>query len=72
MAKPISFEQNLQSLELIVNQLEKGDLALEESLKQFEKGIVFAQKCQEMLQQAEQKITLLNGRGLDSPGEPHV
>lgn len=69
MAKPLSFEQNLQSLELIVSQLEKGDLALEESLKQFEKGIALAHKCQEMLQQAEQKIKHL---GLEPSGDFNV
>lgn len=65
MAKPVSFEHNLQALEMIVNQLEKGDLALDESLKQFEKGIIIAQKCQEQLQQAEQRITFLTQRGAE-------
>lgn len=59
MAKSIHFEKFLQELEMIVNQLEKGDLSLEESLKQFEKGITLARKCQEVLDQAEQKIVQL-------------
>ena len=56
MAKAASFEKSLTDLEHIVTQLEKGELSLDDSLKQFEKGIQLARKCQETLRQAEQKI----------------
>lgn len=59
MTKPIHFEKSMTELEEIVMQLEKGELSLEDSLKQFEKGIILARKCQEVLQQAEQKIEIL-------------
>lgn len=59
MAKPINFEKSLAELESIVKELEQGDLGLENSLKQFEKGMNFARKCQEMLTQAEQKIEII-------------
>lgn len=59
MTKPIHFEKSMAELENIVMQLEKGDLSLEDSLKQFEKGILLARKCQEVLSQAEQKIEML-------------
>lgn len=59
MKKPLPFEKSMSDLEQIVVQLEKGDLSLEESLKQFEKGITLARKCQEVLNQAEQKIEML-------------
>lgn len=59
MTKPIHFEKSMTDLEEIVMQLEKGELSLDDSLKQFEKGIVLARKCQEILQQAEQKIEML-------------
>lgn len=59
MSKAIQFEQSVSELELIVKQLEKGELTLEDSLKQFEKGINLARKCQEALSQAEQKIEIL-------------
>lgn len=65
MTKPIHFEKSMQDLETIVNQLETGDLSLEESLKQFEKGIGLARKCQEILRQAEQKITMLTTQDND-------
>jgi exodeoxyribonuclease VII small subunit len=60
MSKPIHYEKSIAELEVIVAQLEKGDLTLEESLKQFEKGITLARKCQEVLTQAEQKIEILS------------
>ena len=59
MTKVIHFEQSIEELEHIVGQLEKGELPLEDSLKQFEKGINLAQKCQKILNQAEQKIEML-------------
>lgn len=59
MSKGIHFEQSVTELEEIVKQLEKGELTLEESLKQFEKGIGLARRCQDVLNQAEQKIETL-------------
>lgn len=59
MTKSIHFEKSLTELEEIVMQLEKGELSLEDSLKQFEKGITLARKCQDVLNQAEQKIEML-------------
>lgn len=59
MSKGIHFEQSITELEEIVRQLEKGELTLEESLKQFEKGISLARHCQNALNQAEQKIETL-------------
>lgn len=49
-------EKSLKNLETIVEQLEKGDLPLSESLSLFEKGIQLTQACQTTLSQAEQKI----------------
>jgi exodeoxyribonuclease VII small subunit len=59
MSQGIHFEQSISDLEEIVRQLEKGDLSLEDSLKQFEKGISLARRCQDVLQKAEQKIETL-------------
>jgi exodeoxyribonuclease VII small subunit len=56
MTKPVHFEKSIAELETIVMQLEKGELSLDESLKQFEKGISLARKCEETLTKAEQKI----------------
>lgn len=53
------FEQSMTELETIVTLLEKGELDLEDALKQFEKGIQLARSCQTTLKQAEQKIEWL-------------
>jgi len=60
MSKPIPFEKSMAQLQTIVMQLEKGELSLEESLQQFEKGISLARECQGILNKAEQKIEMLS------------
>ena len=60
MTKILSFEKVLGELEEIVQQLEKGELSLDDSLKKFEKGIHLARQCQDTLTEAEQKITFLS------------
>ena len=64
MSKGFHFEQSIEELEQIVRQLEKGELTLEDSLKQFEKGISLARHCHNVLQQAEQKIETLTAEQL--------
>jgi exodeoxyribonuclease VII small subunit len=53
------FEASLAELEAIVQRLEQGELSLEESLRQFERGVALTRGCQKALQQAEQKIRVL-------------
>lgn len=57
--KKQSFEQSLARLEEIVRTLEQGDCGLDESLKLFEEGSKLAAGCGKLLDQAEQKVTLL-------------
>jgi len=59
-SKKTTFESQLEALEEIVNNLEKGDLPLNDSLTQFEKGVKLTKKCQNMLNQAEQKVLQLS------------
>jgi exodeoxyribonuclease VII small subunit len=59
------FEKSMGELESIVSSLESGDLALEESLKLFEKGINISNRCQKALNEAEQKVKILNEKGLE-------
>ncbi|MGB5988083.1 MAG: exodeoxyribonuclease VII small subunit [Desulfobacterales bacterium] len=54
-----SFEDALEKLEEIVEQLESGELSLEEALKKFEEGIKLSRFCQRKLNDTEQKITTL-------------
>ncbi len=53
------FEDSLKDLEGLVEQLEQGDISLEESLKSFEKGVKLTRICQTALQDAEQKVQIL-------------
>lgn len=53
------FEQTLAQLEGLVEQLEQGDLPIEQALAAFEQGIHLTRECQTILQQAEQKVQLL-------------
>ena len=53
------FEKSLAELEQIVSQMESGELSLDESLKQFERGVALARSCQTALQAAEQKVEIL-------------
>lgn len=53
------FEKSLQHLEKIVNQMESGELGLEESLEQFEQGIRLAKNCQDTLANAEMRVEQL-------------
>jgi len=54
-----SFEQSLTQLETIVEQMEKGDLALEESLRLFEQGVGLSAVCKQELDAAEGKVQQL-------------
>ncbi|MEJ2646022.1 MAG: exodeoxyribonuclease VII small subunit [Gammaproteobacteria bacterium] len=56
---PPDFENALKELEGLVEQMEKGDLSLEESLRHFERGIQLTRTCQQALQEAEQKVEIL-------------
>ncbi len=55
----IDFEKALAELEQLVETMEKGDLTLEESLKQFERGVTLTRACQKALSEAEQKVRIL-------------
>jgi exodeoxyribonuclease VII small subunit len=54
--KTPNFEKALTDLETLVEDMEQGNLSLEESLKRFEKGIALSSECQLALQNAELKI----------------
>lgn len=54
-----NFETQLTELESIVDQLESGELPLEDALKVFEKGVKLSRQCQQLLSEAEQKVMTL-------------
>ena len=57
--KQPSFESSLTDLESLVQQMEQGDISLEDSLKLFEQGITLTRDCQTALKDAEQKVSIL-------------
>lgn len=61
--KAVNFEEALEELESLVEQMEDGDLSLEESLAAFEKGVRLARECQEALKAAEQRVQVLLSQG---------
>ena len=62
-SKAIDFEAEIAELENLVEAMEQGDFTLEESIKQFERGITLAKNCQKALRAAEQKVQKLVGTG---------
>jgi len=63
----LTFEQAFAQLEQVVQQLESGELSLEQSLALFEKGMRLAKLCEGKLNQAEQKVSQLSGIGGEGP-----
>jgi len=59
MKQKLSFEQALKRLEEIVKLLDKGEVALEDSLKLYEEGSSLIAFCNETLNNAEQKVTMI-------------
>ncbi len=53
------FEECLQRLEVIVKEMEQGDLALEQSLKLFEEGVALSASCRKELEDAEGRVEIL-------------
>ena len=66
MKEEINFEDAMEKLEKIADELESEELSLDESVKKFEDGMELSKKCNEILQNAEKKITvLINGEEKD-------
>jgi len=54
-----TFEQAMEELELIVEDLESGDLTLDKSLERYERGVKAVRRCREILDEAEKKLNVL-------------
>jgi len=61
----MSFEQAIAALEQVVGQLERGDVALDESIALYERGAALRKRCQDELKRAEEKVAKLT---LDADG----
>ncbi len=65
--KYLTFEQAFQQLGEVVQQLEGGELPLEQSLALFERGMALAKLCESKLDDAEQKVQQLVGSDIEGP-----
>ena len=63
MAGKKSFENNITELENIISMLESGDAPLDKCIEMFEKGVNLSGECLKLLNEAQQKITLLTENG---------
>ena len=63
------FEAALEDLELVVEQLETGELSLEDSLEAFEKGVGLVKYCNQKLDEVEKKVEILVK---DKEGKPQL
>ena len=71
--KTVDFEQSLERLETIVDEMESGELSLEAMIKHFEEGSKLAALCSKKLTEVEQKIEKLvkkDGAMTTEPFEP--
>jgi exodeoxyribonuclease VII small subunit len=55
----IDFEKSLAELEQLVEEMESGELSLDQSLAKFEKGVSLTKLCQQALKDAEQRVNIL-------------
>lgn len=55
----INFEESMKKLEEIATELENGNLSLDESVTKFEEGMKLSKECNEIIEKAEKKITVL-------------
>lgn len=69
-AEAESFDETLRRLQQIVDQLERGELSLEESLLAFEQGVALSRRGQAILDAAEHRVELLLRNGRVEPLDP--
>jgi exodeoxyribonuclease VII small subunit len=63
----MTFEQAIQQLKGIVDRIEQGDIPLQDSLEQYEKGMALIKHCRDILQKAEKRIERISK---EEPPEP--
>lgn len=72
MGKKDSFEETIKELEKIATELENGDLSLEDSVSKFEEGMKLSKQCNDLLENAEKRITILLKDGEETKEESFV
>lgn len=63
----MTFEKAMKELEAVVGQLERGDVALDQSIALYERGAALKKRCEDELKRAEEKVAAIT---LDAGGQP--
>ena len=64
MAKETKFEDNLKELEIIINELETGEIDLDSSIEKYTKAMKLVSTCEKKLNEVEEKVNkILNENG---------
>ncbi|APX13039.1 MAG: exodeoxyribonuclease VII small subunit [Pseudomonadota bacterium] len=63
----MSFEEAMAELEQVLGQLERGDVALDDSIKLYERGALLKKRCETKLREAEEKVAAIT---TDADGNP--
>ncbi|WP_170405029.1 exodeoxyribonuclease VII small subunit [Ruegeria arenilitoris] len=63
----MTFEQAMKELEAVVGQLERGDVALDQSIDLYTRGAQLKKRCEDELKRAEEKVAAIT---LDADGQP--
>ena len=63
----LTFEQAIQQLKAIVDRIEQGEIPLQDSLEQYEKGMALIKHCRDILQSAQKRIEKISK---EEPPEP--
>lgn len=69
MSKKPTFEENISRLEQIVRAMERGDVALEESLKLFQEGTELVRVCEKLLDDAQLQVSKITAGADCAPTE---
>ena len=69
MSKKPTFEENISRLEQIVRAMERGDVALEESLKLFQEGTELVRVCEKLLDDAQLQVSKITAGADGAPTE---
>jgi len=67
VSKELSFEQGLEKLESIVEQMESGELPLDALMKNYEEGTQLLKRCERKIKEAEKKIEILRNKDAKAP-----
>ena len=66
----LGFEEAVEQLEAIIERMERGEIALEDSLREYARGDSLVRRCRQILDQAEQRIEAISGQSLDAGARP--